>query len=199
MGVAPRTNHAVFSTGRNGVFFTNGHFHHHHHFFFNNCFGFGFPCNNGFFLNSGFFPFGSGFWPPFWGYPYSGDYYPQQPAPAQQVESTDNSAANMQLAVEIQRLSDQVESMREQQEQEHQHSPAARPQPQGSLSAQPPADSTAFVFRDGHRVTAQNYAIVGDTLWVLGEHTAKKVSLANLDKAATEQANAANGIDLRLP
>jgi hypothetical protein len=180
------SNRVVFFSGG----FPRGRFvHNHNHFRFRqNCFN-GFPCNNGFFLNSGLlFPFG-------FSDPFYGNYY-SQPAPPTEVVSSDSSnSANMQLALEVQRLADEVELMRDRERQ----AVAPRPQQQGSLSAQAPAESTAFVFRDGHRITTQNYAIVGDTLWVLGEHTSKKVSLANLDKTATEQANAANGIELHLP
>jgi hypothetical protein len=67
------------------------------------------------------------------------------------------------------------------------------------MSAVSPAASTTFVFRDGRRVTAENYAIAGQTLWILNEHTAKKFAMSDLDQAATEQVNAANGVELHLP
>jgi len=100
----------------------------------------------------------------------------------------------MELALEVQRLSDRIDEMQQQERQQA----APRPQQQGSITAQPPADSTAFVFRDGRRITTQNYAIVGDNLYVMNAHTPKKIPLADLDKAATDQANATNGVDLRL-
>jgi hypothetical protein len=62
----------------------------------------------------------------------------------------------------------------------------------------PPAPAL-FVFRDGRRVSAKNYAIAGQTLWVLDEHNARKYQVSDLDRDATEQANAPNGIELRLP
>lgn len=190
MGRVARSNRFV-SNGR----LSDGRFRRDRDRFFfgrNNCFG-GFRCRDRFLFDSGFlFPFG-GFGS---GYdPFYSDYYSQPEQPQQIVSNDNGNSASIQLAMEIQRLSDEIESMRQQDRQ----AAAPRPQPQGSISAQSPADSTAFVFRDGHRITTQNFAIVGDTLWVLGEHTAKKVSLANLDKTATEQANAANGIDLKLP
>jgi hypothetical protein len=185
---------------RNGQF-RNGRFRNdrffHDRFFrdrsFRDCFFGGFDCGNGFFNSGLFFPWWG------WGYPFFddsfyGDSYSQSAA-QQPVSSDSASAANMQLAMEVQHLSDEIESLREQQR----HTTAPPPQPQGSLSAQTPAESTAFIFRDGQRINTQNYAILGDTLWVLGGHTTKKVPLANLDKAATEQANAANGIELHLP
>jgi hypothetical protein len=48
-------------------------------------------------------------------------------------------------------------------------------------------------------LTAENYAITGQTLWILNEHAAKKFALSDLDQAATEQVNSANGVELHLP
>ena len=181
-----RSNRSVGSRNSHFVFSSNSHFGHNH---FRNCFN-GFPCSNRFFFsNAGllypYYPFFDPFYDNFYG-------NSDQPAPPQQAVESDNG--NMELAMQVQRLSDQVEGMRDER-----RAAAARVQQQGSISAQPPSESTAFVFRDGHRITTQNYAIVGDTLWILNEHAAKKVPLADLDKAATEQVNSANGIDLRLP
>lgn len=193
------------------VFFTTtrfpGRFHNRFQnpFFFNNCFTF--PCNgffgNGFFGNG--FGFGAGFgfgWPwGFGGYPYYSGYpygYGYGQAPAAQPAVSDTGAST-QLAVEMQQLSDEVQDLKEDLRDENRQA-AARPQvPPGSLSAQPPSASTTFVFRDGHRVITQNYVIAGQTLWIFNEHTAKKISLADLDRAATEQVNSANGVEIRIP
>jgi len=195
--VAP--GHVVFSTTR----FPN-RFHHGHVFFNNgrffNC-GFGFPCNNGFFFGNPFF-FGSGFglgWPWWGGYipGFDADYYPPYSAgyaPQAQAPATSDNSANVQLAVEMQRLSDEVEDLRN----ENRQAAAARP-PGGSWSTQEPGAAASFVFRDGRHITSQNYAIAGQTLWIFSEHTAHKYSLADLDRAATDQVNAANGVELHLP
>jgi hypothetical protein len=183
------------------VFFSTTRFPHrfHNRFFFNNCFGF--PCSNGFFFGNGFgfgtgFGFGSGFWgwPGWGGYPYSyypSDYYPQTTAAP--ATTTDNSG-NVQLAVEMQRLADEVEDLKN----ENRQAAAARP-PGGSWSTQQPNATTSFVFRDGRHIATTNYAIAGQTLWIFSEHTAHKYTLAELDRAATEQVNAANGVELRIP
>jgi hypothetical protein len=159
---------------------------------FVNCFGF--PCTfgNPFFFGTGF-GFGTGFWgwPGYGGYPYSyypSDYYPQEQAPA-----TSDNSGNVQLAVEMQRLSDEVEDLRN----ENRQAAAARP-PGGSWTVQEQGAAT-FIFRDGRHITSQNYAIAGQTLWIFSEHTAHKYSVAELDRAATDQVNAANGVELRLP
>lgn len=167
-------------------------------FGFGHCFG-AFPCRNRFlfnpfFFNSGFFNSGFGFG--FGGYPSYGSGFdlgysapPQQP-----VVASDNGNSNdIVLAMQMQRMSDEMESMRE----ENRQANAARASG-ASLSAHQAAEATTFVFRDGHRISSQNYAIAGQTLWLLSEHMAKKVALADLDLAATEQANAANGIDLHI-
>jgi len=194
VGVRPvAPSHVVFST----VPFPH-RFNHFHHFPIN-CFGF--PCRNAFFFGTGFgfgspfFGTGFGFGSPWGFYPYSGyyppypaDYYPQETAPA----SSDNSS-NVQLAVEMQRLSDAVEDLKN----ENRQAAAARP-PGGSWSTQPDVAAT-FVFRDGRLITTHNYAIAGQTLWIFSEHTAHKYSLAELDRAATEKVNAASGVELHLP
>lgn len=191
----------VAGSGSRVIFTTNP-------FAFNNCGGV-FPCANPFFFSGHFFgaPFFPGsffpgsFWPgSFWPVSYipgfSSDYYypPQQQQQQPVVVTTDNSN-DVQLAVQMQRLTDEVEQLREEQLRAARQ-PAA---PGTSLSAVPPAAATTFVFRDGRRVTAQNYAIAGETLWIFSEHTAKKLPLADLDRAATEQVNAANGIEIHFP
>ncbi len=183
-----------FGGGRFGVHnppFFNGHHH---------CFG-GFPCRNKFFFNAGFglgFPaFGfPGFGWPYYGYIpgfYPSDYF-QEPQPQRPiVVSSEGDQGTTQLAVEIQRLSDEISYMRQEQSRQAQ----AR-QPGASMSARSAA-ATTFVFRDGRRMTTENYAIAGQTLWVFNERVARKFPISDLDRGATEQINADNGIDVRLP
>lgn len=171
-------NGGRLSVNRRTVFF-NAH----------RCLG-GFPCRNRFLFNSGFglaYPYG--YLPGFYPSDYSQEAQGQQPI----VMSNGNEEGNTQLAVEIQRLSDEIEFMRQGRGRQEQAG-----QPGASLSARTAA-STVFVFRDGRRMTTENYAIAGQTLWVFNEHAAKKYPLADLDRGATEQANADNGVDLRLP
>jgi hypothetical protein len=176
--------------GRRHRFFRNSFF------FGSNPFLFGSPFFGSPFFGSPFFsPFGTVGYIPGFDYPYDYDNYPQQQQPV--VVQSDNGADN-QLAVEVQRLSDEIADLRgEQAMQRIQNRPA--PAPGTSMSVVPPAPSTTFVFHDGRRLTAQNYAITGQTLWILNEHTAQKFSLSDLDRAATEQTNAAAGVELHLP
>jgi hypothetical protein len=164
----------------------------HRPFFVNDCFGF-FGCSPFFgasvFVGTPFFP---GYYPGY--YPFYPDYYPPPP-PAPVVYNNDGN--DVALATAVQRLSDQVEDLRDEQ-----RSSRAYPQPAepgASTSAVQPASSTIFVFRDGRRLTAQNYAITGQALWIFTEHAAKRYTLAEIDRAATEQANAANGVEVHLP
>lgn len=196
--VARPTGARVFApSGR--VRFTTNHFNRFHHFrhrfgFFSNCFG-SFPCDNRFGFGDPFFgaSFGG------FGYPYyssfPSDYYP--PAPPATV-SSDNSG-EVELAREVQRLSDQIEDLRYEEGRRANAERPAAPSSHSSLSAQTPAASTTFVLRDGHRIVAQNYAIAGQSLWIVDEHRARKIVLADVDPAATEQVNAENGVDFRLP
>jgi hypothetical protein len=207
-------NH-VFFNGNRGIFFNGnrGRFHSrffrhnfrfHNGFFGANCFGFGFGFGNPFcgsFISSGFI-----FADPFFGlgyglggygygsaYPYPPpDYYQSQAAP-----SNDNN--EVALTAEIQRLSDEIQDLRDERKRDEQ----TRERPPASsgetLSAVPPSANTIFVLRDGRRITAKNYAISGQTLWILNENTARKTPLSDIDRVATEQANAANGIEIHLP
>jgi hypothetical protein len=100
--------------------------------------------------------------------------------------------------MEVQRLSDEIADLRGEQALERIHDRPAPP-PGTSMSVVNPVASVTFVFRDGRRLTAQNYAISGQTLWILNEHAARKFALADLDRAATEQVNASAGVEVHLP
>jgi hypothetical protein len=45
------------------------------------------------------------------------------------------------------------------------------------------------VFRDGRQFSIHNYAIAGQTLWVLNEQASMKIALSDLDPDATQKAN----------
>jgi hypothetical protein len=175
--------------------------------FFHGCFG----CFSPFFFNGGFFfgsPFfGFGFGAPFFPYyPYYGGYgyggygpYYSQPAPVNydNSDNSGNSDNTAQLSADVQNLSNQVADLRN---DVNGANSAGAPAPPGtSLSAAEPAVATVFIFRDGLRVSGQNYAIAGPTLWVFNEHSAQKFQMSNLDAAATEKANAANGVEFHVP
>jgi hypothetical protein len=183
--------------GANNGRFVNARFGANNHTRFVNgrhrCFG-GFNCRNRFFFNSGF---GFGF-PGFgWGYGYIPGFYPsdyfQDSQSQQPVVAGNENEDNTQLAMEIQRLSDEISDMRQEQTR----------QPQSRQSSDPPsahsAQLTVFVFRDGHGISTENYAIAGQTLWVFNERVTKKYPMSELDRATTERVNAENGVEIRLP
>jgi len=62
-----------------------------------------------------------------------------------------------------------------------------------------PSIPTVLVFKDGHQLEVQNYAIVGTTLYDLTEGHRRKVALSELDLTATSQQNDDRGIDFHLP
>jgi hypothetical protein len=203
-------NSRVFFSGRdrrfhNGFFrnrfaFSNG-------FFGANCFGtfaFGNPFCGGF-VGSAFL-FGDPYFSLGYGYPYGGyGYYPgyTSPAPDYYPQQTSTSDTNNEVALtaEIQRLSDEIDDLRDNRRSTRDQQTQDRPAPSdgSTLTAVPPTAFAVFVLRDGRRFTAQNYAISGQTLWILNEHSARKTPLADIDRQATEKANAANGVEIRLP
>jgi len=143
------------------------------------------------------FFFGGGPWVYPWFYPYAGAYYypgydgdygypdygyQDYAAPAPYADSA---------AIEqdqIDRLEDEVDRLR--QERENRAQPPVKAQPQ---------TATLLVFQDKHSEEVQNYAIVGQTLWIFTELKARKVPLSDLDLAATTRANEDRGVDFRLP
>ena len=56
-------------------------------------------------------------------------------------------------------------------------------------------ESTTLVFKDKHREEVQNYAVVGNSLWILDETKASKVPLDDLDLDTTKRVNEDRGID----
>jgi len=76
---------------------------------------------------------------------------------------------------------------------------------------QPPADSTAdatpapnqpltvLIFKDGHQLEVQNYAIVGSTFFDLSPGHRLRIALADLDLASTAKQNDDRGVDFQLP
>jgi hypothetical protein len=78
---------------------------------------------------------------------------------------------------------------------ESQRRVAAAPPPE---PAGPPETSAILVLKDGTRVELANYAILGQTIFDLAHHN-KKIQLADVDAAATQNANDEHGYDFKLP
>jgi hypothetical protein len=169
----------------------------------------GFPRGGGVHFGNGFGRPGFGYrrgrffrsWPytwsngyPYYGYPwgaygddsYSADYesYPPSDYSGAYVENDRQQAA-------IDRLENEVDRLRQEREARESQSSQAR----SKSDSQP----TELVFRDQHTEEIQNYAIVGQTLWVLSAQRARKIPLAELDIPATKKANDDRGVDFQLP
>lgn len=129
---------------------------------------------------------------------YDQQPYAQPVAPDNSANdsSSNNDNGNAQLSADVQNLSDQVADLRA---EESSRAIAERNASGSSLSANEPATATVFIFTDGRRISAKSYAIAGPTLWVFDEHAARKYQVSDLDGAATEKANAANGVDFHVP
>ena len=62
-----------------------------------------------------------------------------------------------------------------------------------------PGQATVLVFRAQRREEVQNYAIVGQTLWIFSPQRTEKIPLAELDLAASAKANEDRGVEFRVP
>jgi hypothetical protein len=73
--------------------------------------------------------------------------------------------------------------------------------PAASQTAPAPSEQpqTVLVFRDGHSVEVRNYAVVGHTLYYFSNGYRHKVSLQDLDVAATKKKNDDRGLDFDIP
>ena len=63
----------------------------------------------------------------------------------------------------------------------------------------PDQPQTVLVFKDGHQIEVQNYAVIGDTLYDLSPGHHQKIPVADIDLASTGKQNDDRGIDFRLP
>jgi hypothetical protein len=66
-------------------------------------------------------------------------------------------------------------------------------------TAVPDQPRTVLVFKDGHQLEVQNYAIVGAMLYDLTPGHRAKIALQDLDLTATTKQNDDRGIDFQLP
>jgi hypothetical protein len=100
------------------------------------------------------------------------------------------------LANDMNQQSLDEQRMREQGDQDAYARSAPPPPHQAERTEASP--STVLVFRDQHKQEVQNYAIVGQTVWIFGQRT-EKIPLSDLDLPATTKANDDRGIDFRVP
>jgi hypothetical protein len=72
------------------------------------------------------------------------------------------------------------------------------PQPASDASSDS-QDPTTLVFKDGHQLEVDNYAIVGQTLYDMTPGHPRKIALSDLDLPATQKQNDNQGVAFQLP
>ena len=132
--------------------------------------------------------------------------YPYYSMPLYDESNYNNSQDTEQLEqanAQVSDLTNQIEQLREELEriQEQQSSPraAATPAPPADDAKVEPPVSTTLVFRDGRRSQVENYAIVGNMLWVFNDQRRTKIPIAELDLRSTQQVNEDRGVDFAVP
>jgi hypothetical protein len=68
-----------------------------------------------------------------------------------------------------------------------------------SPDPEPPPAPTMLIFKDGHQLEIENYAIVNQTLYDLTPGHHRKIALADLDLPATQKQNDDRGVIFDLP
>jgi hypothetical protein len=126
---------------------------------------------------------------PYYGYGYDGGYYDNGDAQNYAPEDEYNGGPT----IFDRRGPGYVPRPPEPEASADERSSAAAPE---ATSEQSPP--TLLVFKDGHELEVENYAIVGSTLYDLTEGHRRKVALSDLDLTATLKQNDDRGIDFHL-
>ena len=139
-----------------------------------------------------------------WGWPwwYGGYYDPWLDSWWWESHSSydEDRAREIEAANEMNQQSlEQQRMLREEDQDAYARQDPEAPQARGPEVSAAPTPATVLVFRDQHKQEVQNYAIVGQTLWAFGVSRTQKISLADLDLAATSTANEDRGVDFRVP
>ena len=159
-------------------------FHHHH---FNFPFFYGFPY---YYSGAYFDPFYDEYWNPY----YSFGSYSYDP--------TSGTSGYTDLSNELGNLDAQVQQLRDENDSLQAELDESRRPPQSAVGpaiADSNEPRTVLIFKDGHRLQVQNYAVVGQTLWILSPARADKVPLADLDLNQTIKFNEARGVEFLGP
>jgi len=82
---------------------------------------------------------------------------------------------------------------------ERESQPTAPAQVAQPIPPEPEQPQTVLIFKDGHQLEVQNYAVIGDQLYDLTPGHRRKIALAELDLVATAKQNDDRGIDFELP
>jgi hypothetical protein len=129
---------------------------------------------------------------PFYGLPYwyglagypSQEQAPAAPAPVQDTE----------LAGQVERLAEEVELLRE----DRLSATAPPPAASAPVPEEKPVPAV-LVYRDGHKGEAENYAVLGQTLYVFEGERTRKIPLTALDLEATQKLNEEQGVEFVPP
>lgn len=146
------------------------------------------------FVHRNFYPYYS--WYPGYGY-YGGPMWDWQDS-SYASRFNDDSDARYQTVSEINRLSDEVQQLREEREYSQaavQPAPAPAPQAVQAKEDLP----VVVVFLDRHIQEVKNYAVANEMLVVLDGNRRTKYSLADIDLAATMKLNDERGVDFEIP
>jgi hypothetical protein len=73
------------------------------------------------------------------------------------------------------------------------------PSDDSNPNPEPSPDPTILVFKDGHQLEIENYAVVSQTLYDLTPGHPRKIALADIDLPATEEQNDDHGVTFQLP
>jgi hypothetical protein len=152
-----------------------------------NCYGYG--CRS-YGYGYGYYPWGYAFDPYWWS--DSGSSYDQ------------DQQDQIGLAQEMNQQNLAEQQMRQQADQDA-YAQSAPPVPRRQQSAREEEErteatpATVLVFRDQHKQEVQNYAIVGQMLWVFAPERTQKIPLSELDLPATTKANDDRGVDFHIP
>ena len=140
---------------------------------------------------SSFLPFGAY---PYYSMPLYDDSSYKTSRDTEQLERANAQVSD--LNNQIEQLREELERMREQQGSQR---AALQPLPPADDAKEEPPVSTTLVFRDGRRSQIENYAVVGNTLWVFNDQRRTKIPIAELDLKATQQVNEDRGVDFAIP
>jgi hypothetical protein len=134
-------------------------------------------------------------WYPSYAY-YGGPFWDWQDS-SYDSRFNDDSNARYQTASEINRLSDEVQQLREEREYSQAAvQPAAVPQAPVQAKEDLPV---VVVFLDRHIQEVKNYAVANEMLVVLDGSRRTKYPLADIDLAATMKLNDERGVDFEIP
>lgn len=109
--------------------------------------------------------------------------------PEEPISSNDADVMANLLGEQIQRLSAQVEQLRNEQRQAPPAPPASVEVPQDA----PPVVPVVLVLRDGKQVKVSSYAVMNTVFWDFSQQPARRIPVANIDVAASKKATETAG------